>query len=287
MKYVITYISEKDSEKITNLYCQPDDNYSLAPNELEIKKDIFNYLVELIKIPDCKIHFKKQINTIDDIKYEIPKYSSVTFKYLISFVETENYRMLGGLNVIESTNAHDRKTFIETTEEIYNILKSRILEMQSGKVKTKNTNNFINNINDIIFEFGELKSEDKFELEKVMLIRQMYNSLFTHLDEKVIYNFFNFTMRNNELMSHNIFICDENREDVYLKILQEADNEDEKIKKQAEKKIDILSDYLESYDALREHFKIYEIFKKFEEEIYECETKEELEKTYKLYNAKL
>lgn len=286
MKYIISYIREPNKNKIKKITYQEND-YILLPDEKEVEKDIFLHLTELISIPNTKVYFINDLESVKDIIYELPTYAPVTFRYLISFVEVNNYRLLGGLTVIESTNDFDKKCFIETTEEIYIKLKSKILEMQSGKVKTKNKTSKITNLDDIIFEFGELKKEDLFELDKVMTIRRMYNSLFKHLDERVLYNFFNFTMRNNELMSHGIFICDENREEIYLKIIQEADSEDSAVKKNAEKKIDLLSDYLESYDALREHFKIYEIFKKFEETIYDCESKEELEKIYNSYNEKM
>lgn len=79
-------------------------------------------------------------------------------------------------------------------------------------------------------------------------------------------DFFEFTICNNKLASHGIFIHDGNREEKYIEIINSGD----------ENLIECLETYLNSWDIISDIYKWYNGFKKFVDTIERATTPEEV-----------
>lgn len=77
-------------------------------------------------------------------------------------------------------------------------------------------------------------------------------------------DFFEFTICNNKLASHGIFIHDDNREEKYIEIINSGD----------EKLIGCLETYLNSWDIISDIYKYYKDFKEFEAAIQSADSDE-------------
>jgi hypothetical protein len=81
------------------------------------------------------------------------------------------------------------------------------------------------------------------------------------------FDFFEFTLCNNKLASHGIFIHEGNREEKYIEIINSGE----------EALIECLETYLNSWDTVSDVYKYYKDFKLFETAIQEAKTSEDVQ----------
>ena len=277
---LLVVLDEKN--KVINLFNKSDDYVPAAKNEKEIEEKLFFDLVEAIMIPESDVFLEG--NVIKVVRKE--KRNTPAFKYLASYFDTSNFRAITGIKKIESSEDYQKNYFIEISEDVYNYLGKHILECNGNAVKVSKDLFFVDKVEELDVQNLKLTPEDRFEMEKHLIVEKKSGMLFSRLDDRVLHNFFDFTVKNNELLSLGVVITDENRDEQYLKILRDAASDDESVKSAAEKKIDVLSDYLEAYDSLSEHFSVHKKFRKFRKEILDCANYEEIEKVIKEYEEK-
>lgn len=285
MKYVIDTIPckiQKNKYQITKLY-YVDDEISLPENSFFLSENVFKEILEHIQkfrsvvyLTTIENNTDHLIQNIEQISFEIIPEKIIDFKYLAGYTDTKNFRLINSVHRVDSREWQNKQNYIEVSEEVYNYLHENIFSLAESEVKIDKKLDKINSIDELKSHLSDLTDDDKFELEKVGVIRRAYNSISSNLNLEALYHFFNFTIHNNELMAEGIIITNQNRDEQYLKILHEANSEDLEIKKKAEKNIEILSEYLESLDALKKHFDVFRQYKKFTENVYDCETKDEL-----------
>lgn len=90
------------------------------------------------------------------------------------------------------------------------------------------------------------------------------------------FDFFEFTITNNYLASKGVFITDDNREEVYIGIINSGDD----------KTIEYLEKYLNALDRISIPYYQYNIFLDFESDVLEAKTLDELkelENNYKYF----
>ena len=275
-------ILDNDHKRVINVFNREDIKYSPTEENIkEVDEKLFSDLLQSIIIPDS-ITYLESDNIIKVVSK--PKEQK---RFLASYFDIPEFRLLTGLNVINSGSDYNHDLYVEISEEVYNFIKDHMFEANSSGIKVDKTLSPIESVDQINVPDMKMTKEDKFEAEKHMIIEKKYGDLFHQVTDKTLLNFFNFIVRNNELMSHGIVITDENRDEQYLKILRDAASDDEKVKLAAEKNIDILSDYLEAYDSLVEHFSVHKKFNQFRKEILECENHDQIEDVIKGYERKV
>jgi len=93
------------------------------------------------------------------------------------------------------------------------------------------------------------------------------------MDPEFLITFIDYTMLNNKFCSHGFFITQDNKEEMYLDILNTGDMS----------LIESLERYLNVSDKICEYWCHTDNLIKFKEEIYNAESREELEEIYKRY----
>lgn len=208
-------------------------------------------------------------------------------KFLASYIDYEDgTRKLTGITVVDNINDYDHFMFVEISEEVFNYLQENFPNLSFQKVRIPRGITKIETIDQLINTDLILSDEDRFELEKTSRIVRTEAAIFNHLDLKTVRDFFNFSVRNNQLLAEGVVITDENREEKYLEILRNTKSDDPAVKRKAIKIVDILSEYLMAMDSLTNAFKIFDVIDAYKKEIYDCETIEELDKVTEKYNPK-
>jgi hypothetical protein len=107
----------------------------------------------------------------------------------------------------------------------------------------------------------------EYKLKIILNLSQLFDSKLTTVSNLTYYEF---TVLNNKLADNGYFITNENREEKYIEIL-ETENEE---------LIDDLEKYLICKDEIERVYAAYNNYRKFKQELHECETMEELNEKY-------
>lgn len=292
MNYIVDTVPckiQKNKYQIVNLYYNNSAEFQLPENSFFLTENVFKKVLEYIQKFRSVVYLIKEnlseifITNPEQITFEVIPEKIIDFKYLAGYTDTKYFRLINSVHRVDRREWQNKQNYIEVSEDVYNYLRENIFSLAESEVKIDKKLDKINSIAELKSHLSDLTEDDKFELEKVGVIRRAYNSISSNLNLEALYHFFNFTIHNNELMAEGVIITNQNRDEQYLKILHEANSEDLEIKKKAEKNIDILSDYLESLDALKKHFDVFNQYKKFTEEVYDCEKKDELNQILEKY----
>ena len=118
---------------------------------------------------------------------------------------------------------------------------------------------------------------DGIEKDKMILLSDIYRRMDWQTYSVSAISFFDYMNSFSELASNGYFITDRNREEKYLEIIETGD----------ENLISTLEVYLENMDKVGQTASVYNKIKRFETEIYDCETPEEFQEIRQMVKDEL
>lgn len=185
-------------------------------------------------------------------------------KYLfIIYDEGDQYKITGCREESDDNFMIDPKLYYETkSEQFYNQVK-KLLETDYILTYSKSIGD------PTISQLTKIKL-DSLEQKKAKTRTQGKNISQQRFDYMIAFDFFEFQILNNQLISKNIIITDENREEEYLKIINSGDS----------KLIDLLEKYLEILDRLTVHKHQYDNFITFKNRVNASTNNDEVEAAY-------
>lgn len=223
--------------------------------------------------------------------------------YLGSIIKTETKTYISSVREQQDNEYYDKEKFIKLSEEVYNYLKEKfkshnnlqdtvfvsvyidntILD-QLKNISTLSVNEDENStnqdlyINDISILNEDESKTDITEINDLLLeLKNTYKnkatSLITSSLQLYPMKLYRYMKANSYLNANNYFITDDNRDEIYLKIIN---SEDETL-------VDMLLKFLDANDYLASEDKILDLYYKFIDELNSCNSKEEIEKCYTTY----
>jgi len=112
-----------------------------------------------------------------------------------------------------------------------------------------------------------------FDAVKYSLKTKFKDMIINRLGKIGMMEILDYMITSMKLLDKGITITDQNREDKYIDILNTGSEED----------VNMLEEYLAIYDRIRTYYALYKYYKKFEEDIDNTSSIEEIEKVYNLY----
>ena len=169
-----------------------------------------------------------------------------------------------GYGEVEDRSQYGEDLYIEVNQPIYNFIKENI-----------NRNDIICSLVDggIVLDRITLIPKDELNNMRNIVIKT-YRKHFVdrYFDSEFYVTFFSFIVLNNKLSSKGFFVTDENREDVYLDIINTND----------EKLIDLLDEYLVIMDEISEYEVAMNNFSDFKNNVNNLMEIDEIKKLFKI-----
>ena len=122
-------------------------------------------------------------------------------------------------------------------------------------------------IDDLYEPFDEMKESDR---KKHIVLKKIHAFLFQNLTSKEMLALYEFQILNTRFASLGYFITPENKQDIYLKIIEEDNDE----------LLDDLEIYLDAKTTLDNLYKLYRKIRKAETDLMYAETDEEIQEVY-------
>lgn len=166
------------------------------------------------------------------------------------------------LNVLKSS--FDKQTsnkYLKLSHSAYKIIYDALLQNKSVKI-LKNLS-----VDEVLPGEVRISDEDDFTLLKHNAYLKIKMLVTPEMTKESGFTLYNFIMKNNALCSKGYFICDENREDKYIEIIETGD----------EDLISLLEEFLESKDKMERASSIYDKLQKVKIKLDECKTKDEVQ----------
>lgn len=183
-----------------------------------------------------------------------------------------NVKKAGDVYEITSITTNDQQylmegdTFINITATASEVVVDALRDNKRVFIK--------NEIEIEINEFDlEFQTPNEFETKQLDLLHKARTVVTLAAATLRGFDFFEFTLCNNYLASKGFFITDENREEVYIGIINSGDD----------RTIEHLEKYLNTLDKISIPYYQYNVFLEFEDEVLNAKTIEELEVLEKNY----
>lgn len=174
---------------------------------------------------------------------------------------------------IVSLTTNERK-YLENGEDFINITSDATIAVNEAFKNNKRV--FIQG--EVVFEITEdnlaFKDVDGFEEKQLTLLHKARNVVTIAASTLRGFDFFEFTLCNNFLASKGFFITDDNREEVYIGIINSGDD----------KTIEQLERYLNALDKISIPYYQYDAFLEFEDGVLNAKSIAELEDLEKNYS---
>ena len=182
-------------------------------------------------------------------------------KYFCNINDIENFWNINNVSLGDKDLTEDVSLGLyEISQEKYYIIKETLNKYIIKIEKTKDIKISIEN-EDFILE--EKDSLNRLKEETFTKCLSLINS---RLNQRLIFDFYEFTILNNYFISHGYVITEENREEKYLEIINTGDQD----------KIEKLEKFLLSLDELTFSNNWYYKFKEFEKTLSQATTEEEV-----------
>jgi len=188
-------------------------------------------------------------------------------KYFCNINDLGNFWNINNISLGDKTQIEDHSMGLyEISEDLYYLLKDTLNKNIIKIDKTKDIKIALSNEDFILEEKSALNRIKEVAFSKAL---EMVNG---RINNRIIFDFFEFTILNNYFSSLGFIITEENREEKYLEIINTGESD----------KIEKLEKYLLSLDELNFSLNWYRKFKEFEKNLNQASTEEEI-KTL-LYN---
>jgi len=166
--------------------------------------------------------------------------------------------------------------YLVVNSQISNLLLDKSIEIKDVKLFEYITEALINkkivqipkNIDNLTTDEVIISSSDTLESKKYTLISKIKYMINERMGHSYSYDFFNFNVTSTYLSSKGYFITSENREEMYVKIIE---SEDDKL-------IDTLEKYLNEFDKLSKYDYLYKLSEDAIKNIEDSEDENELDK---------
>lgn len=183
----------------------------------------------------------------ESVKTSIYLENSVFTLYLANIYESDSKTFVTGTSTKQSNEIFETSIYVYCTKEVYEYLNANAADTQLQKFTFDKSKEAIVKISDIEVVNEELEKDEV----KINIINDARFMIQQRFDTSIIFDFFTFIMKNNELAAEGFFITNENRDDKYLEIVNKND----------EDLLNNLSDYLKAMDNLLRYQQYYNLFK--------------------------